>query len=89
MSIWYRFHWKDFGKILVMDPAVKRNFPLFRFMLAFADSFTGITIGLRQGQVELARKSFKLFRARLDSLKQACAQCYDPKRKARRYLKDC
>ena len=86
VSIWYRFHWKDFGKILVMDPGAKRKLPLFRFMLAFADSFTGISLGLRQGEIELARKSFKLFRARLDSLKQACAQCHNPKREARRYL---
>jgi len=78
-QVWHRYHWKDFGKIMVVDPVSKKKFPYRVFMIQVANSFDGIEIDMQQNQLANARKAFKAFTARLGALKKVCGECHDPK----------
>ncbi len=78
-QVWHRYHWKDFGKIMVDDPVSKRKFPYRVFMIQVADSWDGIEIDMQQNQPANAQKAFKAFTARLGALKKVCGDCHDPK----------
>jgi hypothetical protein len=85
IGVWYRYHWKDFGKIMVEDPILEKKLPWFDFMNMVAESFEGIGIDLQQGQLANAQKAFKAFDARVGALKKGCGECHDPK-KERKYF---
>jgi hypothetical protein len=77
--VWYRYHWKDFGKIMVVDPLSQKKFPYFVFMTLVSKSFQGIKIDILQNQPANAQKAFKAFTARVEAGKQVCKECHDPK----------
>lgn len=85
IGVWYRYHWKDFGKIMVEDPISKKKFPFFVFMLMVDEDFLGIELDRQQSQLPNARKAFTAFDARVKALKNACGECHDPK-KERKYF---
>ncbi len=84
-QVWYRYHWKDFGKIMVVDPVSQKKFPYFVFMTFVATSFEGIKIDILQNQPANAQKAFKAFTARLGAQKKVCKECHDPKQGESRY----
>jgi hypothetical protein len=85
-QVWYRYHWKDFGKIMVADPVSQKNFPYFVFMTMVAESLEGIKIDTLQNQPAYARKAFKAFTARVEALKKVCGECHDPKKERKYYI---
>jgi cytochrome c553 len=86
IGVWYRYHWKDFGEIMVEDPMVKKKVPFQTFMFMVSESLEGIGIDLQQGQVANARNTFNAFNARAKALKKACENCHDPKKGERKYF---
>ena len=85
-QVWFRYHWKDFGKIMVVDPVSQKNFRYFIFMTMVAESFEGIKIDTLQNQPANAVKAFKAFTARVGALKKVCRECHDPKQGEMRYF---
>lgn len=85
-QVWFRYHWKDFGKIMVADPVSQKNFSYFVFMTMVAESFEGIKIDTLQNQPANARKAFQAFTARVGALKKVCRECHDPKQGEMRYF---
>jgi hypothetical protein len=86
VSVWYRYHWKDFGKIMVDDPISQKKFPFYDFMFGVAESFEGIALDMQQGQPDNAQKTFKAFTTRVEALKKACNECHDPKKGEKKYF---
>lgn len=80
-----KYHWGDFGAITVQDPlsGVATGFPQFKKFLAA--NLAGITVDLRQGQTDNARKQFEGFRARFEALRGSCQGCHE---KESRYFVD-
>jgi hypothetical protein len=85
VGVWYRYHWKDFGKIMVDDPISKKTLKYRDFMFRVAGSFDGINIDMQQGQPGNAQKTFKAFTARVEAFKKACNECHDPKKGEKKY----
>jgi hypothetical protein len=85
LSVWYRYYWKDFGKVMVVDPISKKKLSYFDFMLRVNGSFEGIGLDVEQGQPENTRKTFKAFTTRMETLKKSCDECHDPKGRAKKY----
>ena len=85
IGVWYRYHWKDFGEIMVEDPIVKKKVSFLNFMFMMDEPFVGIELDRQQGQIANARKAFKAFDARAKALKNVCGECHDPK-KERKYF---
>ncbi len=80
-----KYHWGDFGSITVKDPLSGQSteYPQFKKMLAA--NLAGITVDLRQGQTDNARKQFEGFRARFEALGGSCQECHE---KPSRYFVD-
>ena len=72
-----KYHWGDFGTITVKDPLSGQStgYPQFKKMLAA--NLAGITVDLRQGQTDNARKQFEGFRARFEALGASCQGCHE------------
>jgi hypothetical protein len=71
-----KFHWGNFGATTVRDPlsGAATGYPQFkRYMAA---NLAGITVNLRQGQFDNARKQFEEFRSRFTSLTDSCNGCH-------------
>lgn len=86
IGVWYRYHWKDFGEIMVEDPILKKKLPWFDFMSMTAESLEGIGLDVEQKQPANAQKTFNAFKARAGALKKACEECHDPKKGERKYF---
>lgn len=84
--VWFRYHWKDFGKIMVADPVSQKKLPYFVFMAMVAGSFEGIKIDMLQNQSDNAQKAFGAFTARVEALKKVCGECHDPKKERKYYI---
>jgi hypothetical protein len=80
-----KYHWGDFGAITVKDPlsGAATGYPQFKQYLAA--NLAGITVDLRQGQTDNARKQFEGFRARFLALSGSCRGCHE---KTSRYFVD-
>ena len=80
-----KYHWGNFGDTTVRDPlsGAATGYPQFKQFLAA--NLSGITVDLRQGQVENARKQFEGFRARFEALSGSCNGCHE---KQSRYFVD-
>jgi hypothetical protein len=80
-----RYRWGDFGAITVQDPlsGEATGYPQFKQFLAA--NLAGITVDLRQGQTDNARKQFEGFRARFLALSGSCLGCHE---KESRYFVD-
>lgn len=76
-----KYHWGDFGAIAVKDPlsGAATGYPQFKQYLAA--NLAGITVDLRQGQVDNARRQFQEFRARFQALADSCNGCHEKKSK--------
>ena len=74
-----KYHWGDFGAIAVKDPlsGAATGYPQFKQYLA--SNLAGITVDLRQGQVDNARRQFQGFRARFQALADSCDNCHEKK----------
>ena len=74
-----KYHWGDFGAIAVKDPlsGAATVYPQFKQYLAA--NLAGITVDLRQGQVDNARRQFQGFRARFQALVDSCNDCHEKK----------
>jgi cytochrome c556 len=86
ISVWYRYHWKDFGQVMVDDPVSQKKLSYHDFMAMVAGDFEGIGLDVEQKQPANARKTFKAFDARIGTLKKSCEECHDPKHGERRYF---
>ncbi len=80
-----KYHWGDFGAITVQDPlsGAATGYPQFKKFLAA--NLAGITVDLRQGQTDNARRQFEGFRARFEALSGSCQGCHE---KESRYFVD-
>jgi hypothetical protein len=74
-----KYHWGNFGAIAVKDPlsGAATGYPQFKQYLA--SNLAGITVDLRQGQVDNARRQFQGFRARFQALADSCQGCHEKK----------
>jgi hypothetical protein len=72
-----RYHWGDVGAMTVKDPVSGAATPYPQFKKFLAANLAGITLDLRQGQAENARKQFEGFRARFEALRGSCRGCHE------------
>lgn len=79
VSVQQKYHWGDFGALAVKDPlsGAATGYPQFKQFLAA--NLAGITVDLRQGQSDYARKQFEGFRARFQALSESCNRCHEEK----------
>jgi len=80
-----KYHWGDFGSISVRDPLSGTPTGYGQFKKFLAANLAGITVDLRQGQIDNARKQFEGFRARFAALGGSCGACHE---KESRYFVD-
>jgi hypothetical protein len=85
VAVWYRYHWKDFGKIMMDDPISQKTLSYYDFMFRLEGSFDGIGVDMQQGQPGNAQKTFKAFTARVETLKKGCNECHDPNKGEKKY----
>ena len=85
VAVQQKYHWGNIGATTVRDPlsGAATGYPRFKQFLAA--NLSGITVDLRQGQVENARKQFEGFRARFEALSGSCNGCHE---KESRYFVD-
>ena len=72
-----KYHWGDFGSISVRDPLSGTPTGYGQFKKFLAANLAGITVDLRQGQIDNARKQFEGFRARFAALGGSCGACHE------------
>jgi hypothetical protein len=72
-----KYHWGEFGAATVRDPlsGAATGYPQFKQYLAA--NLAGITVNLKQGQTDNARKQFEGFRARFTALSGSCKGCHE------------
>lgn len=77
-----KYRWGNFGGLAVRDPLSETSveYPLFKRFLAA--NLAGITINLRQGQIDNARRQFQEFRSRFLSLANTCGGCHEGESRA-------
>jgi cytochrome c553 len=85
VSVQQRYHWGDFGAITVQDPLSRATTGYPQFKKYLAANLAGITVDLRQGQTDNARRQFEGFRARFEALSGSCQGCHE---KESRYFVD-
>jgi cytochrome c556/catechol 2,3-dioxygenase-like lactoylglutathione lyase family enzyme len=76
-----KYHWGDFGEVIVKDPLTNEDVDFPRLMQFLNANFVGITLDAEQGQAENAQKQFQGFNARFQALKEACDYCHDTERR--------
>lgn len=74
-----KYHWGDFGAVTVKDPLSGTATAYVRFKQFLAANLAGITVDLRQGQADNARKQFEGFKARFQALGDSCLACHERK----------
>jgi len=77
VSVQQKYHWGDFGSITVKDPLSGESTGYQQFKKVLAANLAGITVDLRQGQTDNARKQFEGFRARFEALNGSCQGCHE------------
>jgi hypothetical protein len=66
---------------MVKDPISGKELRFFDFKLGLDESFNGIGLDVQQRQPDRAKKTFKAFTARVETLKIICYECHDRERK--------
>jgi cytochrome c556 len=72
-----KYHWGNFGAITIKDPLSGETTDYAAFKKVLSANLAGITVDLRQGQTDNARKQFDGFRARFDALGGSCQGCHE------------
>lgn len=75
-KVQYKYHWKDFRTIKVIDPLTDKTFDYRELMQNLDLNFVGVIVDLGQGQKENALKHFQDFKTRFNLLKDACGECH-------------
>lgn len=81
-----KFHWGDFGAVTVTDPLSGKTLGFTDFKKYLSANFAGISINLKQHQLEGARRELRGFEARFEAMKAACQTCHD--QEAKEYVSD-
>lgn len=72
-----KYHWGTFTEVRVDDPLSREEVDFSLFKKYLSTNLAGISINLRQGQTENARRQFAGFEARFQALKGSCLNCHD------------
>jgi hypothetical protein len=80
-----KYHWGDFSTASIRDPLSGQETAYPQFKRFLSANLAGITVDLRQGQTENARRQFEGFRARFAALSGSCRACHE---KESRYFVD-
>ena len=80
-----KYHWGDFGSLLIQDPLQGSPTGYGPFKKLLAANLAGVTVDLRQKQTDNARRQFEEFRARFAELRESCRGCHE---KESRYFVD-
>jgi len=80
-----KYHWGEFSNVSVRDPLSGQETAFPQFKRFLSANLAGITVDLRQGQTENARRQFEGFRARFTALGGSCRACHE---KEPRYFVD-
>jgi cytochrome c556 len=80
-----KYHWGEFSNVSVRDPLSGQETAFPQFKRFLSANLAGITVDLRQGQTENARRQFEGFRARFAALGGSCRACHE---KEPRYFVD-
>jgi len=80
-----KFRWGNLSALTVKDPLSDVATGYAQFKTSMAANLAGITVDLKQGQVDNARKQFEAFQARFRALSETCHGCHD---KRSRYYVD-
>ncbi len=75
-AVKYRYHWKDFGPIKVIDPLTHDEVDFVQLMRMLDVNFTGMTHDLEQGQRERAEENSQAFLERFRALGETCQECH-------------
>ena len=72
-----KYHWGDFGTTSVQDSLTGSAIGDPQFKQYLAANLAGITVNLKQGQIDNARKQFEAFRSRFTALSGSCNGCHE------------
>ncbi len=86
VQVHQKYRWRDFAGIKVKDPLSKELTEYSTFKQYLSTSMAGISVNLRQGQMENARQQFAGFKERFQALKASCLDCHD--RQPKYYVDD-
>ncbi len=86
VQVHQKYRWQDFAGIKVKDPLSKELTEYSTFKQYLSTSMAGISVNLRQGQMENARQQFAGFKERFQALKASCLDCHD--RQPKYYVDD-
>jgi hypothetical protein len=74
-----KYRWGNMGTMTIKDPLSGVATGYTQFKKYMAANLAGITVDLRQGQTDNARKQFQGFKARFQALSDSCGGCHENK----------
>lgn len=77
VQVQQKYHWGNFGEVRVSDPLTRERTDYSLFKKYLSTNMAGISVNLRQGQTENARKQFQGFKERFQALKESCQNCHE------------
>lgn len=77
VQVQQKYHWGDFSVVSVIDPLTGEKTDYAHFKKFLSTNLAGISVNLKQGQTENARKQFFGFKERFQALKESCQHCHD------------
>ena len=76
VSVWTKFHWPSFDKIIITDPISEKEMEFGDYMGAISSSLKGVTVNFGEGQYGRSSKALKGFKSRYMELKSTCSKCH-------------
>jgi hypothetical protein len=76
VSVQQKYHWGNFAALTAQDLTSATATGYAQFKQRLAANLAGITVDLRQGQTDNARRQFEGFRARFTALGGSCQACH-------------
>ena len=86
-EVWYKYHWKDYDKITIVDPASGKSLSLEDYMhglnSAFAATNTYLSEEKAEGKYDKTKAALNNFQQMVKGLNEGCKECHgkDDKRK--------
>ena len=71
-----KYHWPVYDTLTLSDPVSGEKLSWHEYMMRMTGTYSGINTSLKQGQLENARRNFKLFSNRFSSMTEGCFDCH-------------
>lgn len=86
-GVWYKYHWKDFDKITIVDPVSGKSLSWEDYMYGLENSFfatkTYLSEEKAEGKFDKTKAALNNFQKMVEGLNEGCKECHgkDDKRK--------